>query len=238
MESLARRGLGVVAVARREEPLTVLARRIEAAYGVQVQPLVADLADPGFPDVLAAATADIEVGTGVYNAAFSFLGPLLEHPPEEAMRVVDVNVRGPLRFVRQLAPAMTQRGRGTLVLMSSLAGNQALPGSPPTPRARRSRRRWPRACGRSCAHTVSMCSAASPARSARRATRAHWPATRPARSNPARSPRRALRAVGGGPVLVPGATNRLAAFAMRRVLPRRTAIAIMGRSLRGLEPGG
>jgi hypothetical protein len=38
-----------------------------------------------------------------------------------------------------------------------------------------------------------------------------------------------LNALGRGPVVAPGAVNKLARFAMSRVLPRRAAIRIMGR---------
>ena len=40
------------------------------------------------------------------------------------MRVVDVNVRGPVKALRTLLPPMAARGRGAVVLMSSLAGSQ------------------------------------------------------------------------------------------------------------------
>ena len=44
-----------------------------------------------------------------------------------------------------------------------------------------------------------------------------------------------LSALGRGPVVVPGAVNRLARFALGRVLSRRIAIAVMSRSTRELS---
>jgi short-subunit dehydrogenase len=236
-EALAGRGLNVVAVARREEPLEALARRVESAYEVDVRVVRADLADPGFPDVLAAATRDIEVGVGVYNAAFSFLAPLLDRPPEDALRVVDVNVRGPLLFVHGLAPAMVARGRGALVLMSSLAGNQGSPGLS--------------AYAASKAFTTTLAEGlwgelapagvdvlACVAGAVR--TPGYAGALRrdaPGTLDPAVVAEAALRALGRGPVVTPGATNRLASFAMRRLVPRRAAVRIMRRSLERLGDG-
>src|SRR3954451_5953784 len=96
VEALARRGLHVLAVARRPEPLEQMAARVAAKHAVEVRPLAADLAEPDFIERLAAAGSGLEIGTAVYNAAFSFTGPQLDHPPQDVERLVDVNVRGPL----------------------------------------------------------------------------------------------------------------------------------------------
>jgi hypothetical protein len=45
----------------------------------------------------------------------------------------------------------------------------------------------------------------------------------------------ALAALGRKPSMIPGAANRAAAFFMQRVLPRRRAVALMGRSTRGMQ---
>jgi hypothetical protein len=51
---------------------------------------------------------------------------------------------------------------------------------------------------------------------------------------PARVVAETLAALGRGPNVIPGRSNRLAAFFMGRLLPRRTAVLIMGRVLRGI----
>jgi short-subunit dehydrogenase len=233
---LAGRGLNLVAVARRAEPLEAVAERIRTTRGVEVRTLPADLAEPTFPDALAAATGDIEVGVGVYNAAYSFVAPLLDRPPEDALRVVDVNVRGPLLFVHQLAPAMVQRGRGALVLMSSLAGNQGSPGLAAYAASKAfttslAESLWAElkpsgvdvlACVGGAVRTPGYAGAAS--RDA------------PGTLGPEVVVEAALAALGKGPVVTPGTTNKLASFALRRVLPRRSAVKIMGRSIGRLEP--
>ena len=45
----------------------------------------------------------------------------------------------------------------------------------------------------------------------------------------------ALDALGRGPVVVPGAVNRLAHFVLGRLLPRRTAIDVFARSTKELS---
>jgi len=215
----------------------VLARRIEAAHGVEVRTLVADVAAPAFAEELAAATRDVEVGTGVYNAAYSFVAPLLSRPPDDAMRVVDVNVRAPLLFVHALAPAMVVRGRGTLILMSSLAGSHGAPRLSAYAASKAfnttlAESLWAE-LGPQGVDVLACCAGAIRTPGYASALTKDAPGT----MDPEEVAEAALRALGGGPVVVPGATNKLAAFVLRRLLPRRAAVAILGRSLADLEPG-
>jgi short-subunit dehydrogenase len=126
-ESLAARGLSLVLLARRAELLEELASRLRSSRGVEVRPVACDVAEASFAERLAAATGDIEVGVAVFNAAYSFVAPLFDRPLADALRVVDVNVRAPLVLLHTLVPSMLERGRGAVVLMSSLAGFQGSP---------------------------------------------------------------------------------------------------------------
>ncbi len=127
-ESLAARGLRLVFLARRAQlleslaaQLSRLARRRGPAGRLRPRRSVLRRARSR------ARPADLEVGVAVYNAAYSFVAPLFERPLADALRVVDVNVRAPLVFLHALVPAMIARGRGAVVLMSSLAGFQGSP---------------------------------------------------------------------------------------------------------------
>ena len=124
---LAARGMGLVLVARRGRLLAELKEQLIAEYGVEVRCIVLDLADPAFATELAGSVAGLDLGIVVYNAAFTPVGPFLEAPDEEIEQAVDVNVRGPLLALRALVPPMCDRGRGAVVLMSSLAGLQGTP---------------------------------------------------------------------------------------------------------------
>ncbi|HSQ65840.1 MAG TPA: SDR family NAD(P)-dependent oxidoreductase, partial [Polyangiaceae bacterium] len=116
--AIAARGVGVVLVARRAEALRAVADEVARDHQVEARTLACDLADASFSDALAEATRGLEIGLGFYNAAYSFIAPLLERPLDDALRVVDVNVRGPLRFAHALLPAMVERKRGGLVLLA------------------------------------------------------------------------------------------------------------------------
>src|SRR5438477_5287781 len=120
--ALANENLDLVLVARRSEPLA----RLAAALPVRTVTVCADLAE-GVAPVLA-ATADLEVGLVVCNAAYSPIGPFLDSDPADTRRALDLNCAAPLALAHGYLPAMAARGRGGFVLMSSLAGQQGSPG--------------------------------------------------------------------------------------------------------------
>ena len=56
----------------------------------------------------------------VYNAALSIVAPFLDTPLADKQRILDVNVRGPVIAAHVLGERMAARGRGGIVLVSSL----------------------------------------------------------------------------------------------------------------------
>jgi short-subunit dehydrogenase len=231
---LAARGLNLVLIARRAEALARLAGELRAAHAVEVREEAMDLARADLVPAVERAVAGLDVGLLVYNAAHSAIGPFLERPLDEHLRVVDVNCRGPLALSHLLGRAMSRRGRGGIVLMTSLAGSQGNPliASYAASKAFElvlAEGLWEELLGRGV--DVVACRAG--------ATRtAGYVASRPRSEVPIMEAgevaRAALDALGRGPSLVPGALNRVAAFALARLLPRRTSIRIMGRATRRL----
>ena len=234
-EALARRGLNLVLLARRAEMLDALAATLRRAHGVEVRPVAADLADASFTERLAAATEGLTVGLGVYNAAYSFVGELLDRPLDDALRVVDVNVRGPLRFVHALAPAMVARGRGGVVLMSSLAGFQGAPRLSAYAASKAfnivlGESLWAELRPKKVDVLVSCAGAIRTPNYL-----ATGGADAPGTLDPAEVAAQTLAALGRGPMVVPGGVNKLARFVLGRVLSRRGAVAVMARSTVGLQ---
>lgn len=233
--ALAARGVNLLLLARRAALLDGVAEALRARAGVEVRAEVCDLARPDLPAVLEALTADIEVGLGVYNAAFAPVGELLERPIDDLLRVVDVNVRGPLVFARTLAPQMVARGRGGLVLMSSLAGFQGAPRIA----AYAASKAFIRVLGEGLwrelePHGVDVVvSCAGAVRTPGYASAAAGEA--PGTLDADVVAEKTLDALGRGPIVTPGATNRIARLVMGRLLPRRMAIGIMARSTKGLS---
>lgn len=229
-EALAARGLDLVLLARRAAALDIVAAAFVAKHGIRVRTLVCDLANPHFAEALASETRELEVGLGVYNAAYSSVGPLLDRPLADALRVVDVNCAGPLRFAHALVPPMVARGRGGLVLMSSLAAFQ---GGPRIAAYAASKAfnlvlgegLWAELAPKGVDVLVSCPGAIRTPNYLRTATK-----TAPGTLDPAVVAERTLDALGRGPTIIPGAVNRLATLVLGRLLPRASAVAIMGKS--------
>ena len=68
-----------------------------------------------------------EVDVLVANAALPASGHLLDLSQSQIDTMLDVDLRAPIALVRALAPAMATRGRGHIVLISSLSGKAATP---------------------------------------------------------------------------------------------------------------
>jgi uncharacterized protein len=123
-EELAAEGSDLVVVARNTGRLEALAERLAAEHGIAVEVLTADLAtDAGCAavmDRLADGSRPIDVL--VNNAGFGVNQDFVAGSLAEEERLLDVLVRATLRLTHAALPGMVQRGRGTVVNVSSVAG--------------------------------------------------------------------------------------------------------------------
>ncbi|MBI1210713.1 MAG: SDR family NAD(P)-dependent oxidoreductase [Alphaproteobacteria bacterium] len=232
--ALAARGLNVLLIARRAEMLQAVADRLRAETKVEVRTEVRDLARGDLAAALGALSADIEIGLAVYNAAYVPVGDLVSRPLDELLRVVDVNIRGPLIFARALGAKMAARGRGGIVLMSSLAGYQGAPRIAAYAASKAfnivlGEGLWRELAPRGVDVVVSTAGAVRTPGYAKTASQ-----DAPGTLDAATVVEATLDALGRGPVVVPGAVNRVARFVLGRLLPRRTAIGIFARSTKDL----
>jgi short-subunit dehydrogenase len=231
--ALAARGLHLVLVARRPQPLTALAHRLPT----RTVTVTADLSTVEGLGALVGATQGLEVGLVVANAAYSPIGPFVDADVERLDRALDLNCRAPLRLARHYLPAMAARGRGGLVVMSSLAGQQGSPGLAAYAATKAfgavlAEGLWAELRGRGVDVVACVAGAVATPGLARAKTR-----RAPGTLDPDAVVATALRALGRGPRTVPGAMNRVSSAVMARLLPRRAAIAIIGRASRDLaEP--
>lgn len=233
--ALAERGLHVLLLARREAHLQAVAERLRANTKVEVRAEVCDLAHADLPDTLASLTSNIDVGVAVYNAAHAPVGDLVDRPIGDLLKVVDVNVRGPLIFARTLAPKMVARGRGGIVLMSSLAGYQGAPRIATYAASKAfnivlGEGLWSELRPHGVDLLVASAGAIRTPGYAKTASK-DAPGTLDANTVAEAT----LDALGRGPVVVPGTVNRIARFVLGRLLPRRTAIGVFARSTKELS---
>jgi short-subunit dehydrogenase len=120
---LAARGLDLVMLDRDTGRLDATAAEIRAAHAVDVQTVSVDLARPDLAGAVEQALGGGEIGLLVYNAALGTVAPFLELSTAHCDAMVEVNCHAPMRLIHLLAPAMVARGRGGIVLMSSMSGN-------------------------------------------------------------------------------------------------------------------
>jgi hypothetical protein len=234
---LAVRGVHLVMVALEEDELRALAGELDQRYGIETRVVGGDITTPATRERLEAETGSLEVGLLVYNAALSTVAPWLETPLERHLAMVEVNVRGPLALLDRYVPQMRDRGRGGVILLSSMS---ALQGSPLVATYAATK-----------AFTLNLAEslwdewrgsgvdvlAVVPGPTDTPGYRASAP--RRSRLTPAAMSVEpvvadALAALGSRPWVVPGRSNKIAGFVISRLVPRRRAIRFMGRTMRGM----
>ncbi len=234
---LAARGLDLVVVAESDDPLKAHCEALAREYGVDVRSAVIDLADADVLDRVQAELGELEIGLLVYNAAQSYVGNFLDQDLDGKLRTLDVNCRGPLLLAHHFGRAMAERGRGGIVLMSSLSCLQGTPLVATYAATKAFNLILGEALWEELRHlgvdvlTVIAGAMRTPG----------WEQTRPDQSR--FSPpvmevepvvREALGALGRTPSIVPGRANRWSARLLSRLLPRKRAVETMGRSMRSL----
>ena len=233
-EQLAARGLKLVLIARRPEPLERVAERLRTEHHVEVRVVSLDLGAPDLHERFTAAVAGLEIGLLVYDAAYSKVGEFTEVSLEDHWKTIEVNCRGPVTLSHELGRGMAARGRGGILLMSSMAASQGTPlvasyGATKAFNLVLAEALWEELGRRGV--DVMACRAG--------ATRTPtYEASKPRRGVPIMEPREvareALEALGRTPSMVPGLFNRFVNFVMGRLLSRRLAIRIMGGATRKL----
>jgi len=124
---LARDGFSVVLVARRRAALEQVAEHLQAEYGVEARPLVADLSSSAETTRLDIETRDLDVGIFVAAAGYGASGPFVNGPQDDQLGMIDVNCRAVAQSAQDFARRFVARGRGALILMSSLVAFQGVP---------------------------------------------------------------------------------------------------------------
>ncbi|MYD99610.1 MAG: SDR family NAD(P)-dependent oxidoreductase [Gammaproteobacteria bacterium] len=232
---LASRGLNLLLIARRAALLDEAARDVRTRHGVEVRCLALDLADPGLTDSLADAIAGLEIGVVVYNAAFVPVGEFVDIDYSDLERVARVNVLGPLAVLNSLLPPMRERGRGAVVLMSSLAGLQGTPRVAAYAATKAfntilAEGLWAelRSSG---IEVVGCCAGAIRTPGYLRAVTGDLPGMLSSEA----VARRTLDALGKGPRTVPGRLNRISAQFVTRLLTRRAAVRLIAANTKDLH---
>lgn len=234
---LAARGLNVVLVARREAPLRDEAAALQSRFGVETRVLALDLASADLTERITSAAGDLDIGLLVYNAAYADVSQYLDQSVESKLATIDVNCRGVLLLTSYLGERLAARGRGGMVLMSSMSGWQgsAMMGVYAATKA------FVTVLGESLwselrAHgvDVQVCVAGAtltPNFKARTPSE-KWRAAFP--MEPEAVVDESLARLGGEPTVIVGRMNRLAYLALSKLIPRGAAVRFFSRTTRGI----
>lgn len=117
------RGASLAITGRRADALEAL----KAELGDRVEVLQADLAVRDDVEALPGRAGAVDLL--VANAALPASGRLDSFTPEQLDRAIDVNLRAPVQLAHALVPGMLARGKGHVVLVSSLSGKVAAGGA-------------------------------------------------------------------------------------------------------------
>jgi short-subunit dehydrogenase len=120
---LARRGHGLVLVARDTGRLEQVAAELRSSYGVEVEVLTADLTDRASLALVEARLRDPErpVELLVNNAGFGLKQRFLENDADAETAMLEVLVTAVLRLSHAALGPMSERGHGGVINVSSVA---------------------------------------------------------------------------------------------------------------------
>lgn len=235
---LAAAGLNLVLVARRPDLLDRLADELRRRHGVQVIAVSQDMSDPGAVEAITAQTSDLEVGLLVCSAGVAPIGEFLELSRADHDRLLSVNCRVPALLAWELGRRMAQRGRGGIILLSSLAGFQGT-GAVVHYAASKAYTRvlaeglW-NELHRTGVDALACCPGMvnTPTYLSEKPVRPGWLASPLMECGPVVT--QTLRALGRKPVVVPGLANAITAWFTQWLLPRRARIALTSMGTRAL----
>jgi short-subunit dehydrogenase len=128
---LAQAGLDLVLVARRVERLEILARELRQSAGVSVTVCEADLGQADSIDRIEAACAGMDIGLLVSNAGFGLKGEHHLNDPQTMTSMLMVNCHAPMQLSHRFIPRLLERGRGGMIITSSVEGLMGFPCSVP-----------------------------------------------------------------------------------------------------------
>lgn len=122
-QKLAATGLDLTLAARSEPALEAAARTIMKSYPVDVEVITLDLTSPDIGSRAAEIVAARDYGLVIYNAGATHgVGLFLDKPVDHALNLVQLNCAGPIAFAHSALAAMRKRGKGGLLLVSSMSG--------------------------------------------------------------------------------------------------------------------
>ena len=113
-------------------PVLLMARRLERMEALGLPNAISREVDVRDRGAIAAAVRDAETKFGPVdmmfaNAGVARLADIGRQPPEEWDEMIDINTKGVMNTVHAVMSGMMERRKGTLFMMSSIAGRKIYP---------------------------------------------------------------------------------------------------------------
>jgi short-subunit dehydrogenase len=126
---LASRGYTVALLARREDRLRELAAELTGQHSVRAEAIACDLADASARAAVPARLRELDLRVDVLCncAGFGVSGAFADCDPAVALGMVRTNFEAVVDLTRAFVPEMRQRGRGAILIVSSIAGMVPMP---------------------------------------------------------------------------------------------------------------
>ena len=123
-------GYQLILVSNRSAELAAAAQEIGAAHSVVVHTIVSDLARPESAEELYQAVRDkgLAVDILVSNAGFFFFGEAVDASPGRANAMLQLHVVTPSLLCTRFGRDMRKRGRGHILIVSSISAWRDFPG--------------------------------------------------------------------------------------------------------------
>jgi short-subunit dehydrogenase len=229
---LAESGLHLVLVARNKAALDQLAADLAARLRIETRVIDIDLARETSAESLRTATNDLDVGLLIAAAGFGTSGAFLDSPLEQELEMLSVNCRSLVTSCWHFGRRLAARGRGGMVLISSILGFQGTPYSTHYGATKA----YVQALAEGLQVELSprgvdvLAAAPGPTNSgfaARAGMRMGMTL------NPADVARSTVAALGRRSTVLPGFLSKLIIYSLAP-LPRRARVRIMGRVMRGM----
>lgn len=126
-EELARDGFDLLLVDREAKETQGLARELHAAYGIDAEAIVCDLAQEGLAQRAHEWTTTRDIGLLVNNAGISPMDRFFDISLEDHLLALDLNCRATLILTHTIGRTMAARGRGALIVVSSASAISGVP---------------------------------------------------------------------------------------------------------------
>lgn len=119
---LAKRGWNLIIVSNRQEDNVRVAEELTALYGIKAEPLYADLTEVDVAETIYdhVQRMGIEVEVLINNAGMLLFSKLCNTSAEQLERIVALHCTTPTKLCRLFAADMAERGRGHILIMSSI----------------------------------------------------------------------------------------------------------------------